>query len=255
MRFGICISSFLMPDFVEMNVIQTRKVFGDDTPILISDDRSINSDKIEAVASKYGVAYDCSRVQRGHFANDLQGIVNSLVFAKASGCEIAVKVSFRFIFLGPTLLDVFTDRFTNHICHIAAPMKVRPGQLIRRESTTFAMVPVLSDVLFLRVSAIEPGELIEIYRRKVTTEKAPHASLIEALVYDLCVSKFKDQSIMLDELSYHQPSQPHRFLRKSQNHKQEYVDTASKLGLSGAWDTREWNAILGVHYRPRPQSI
>lgn len=255
MKFAVTISSFLFGDFVEMNILMTRHVFGQDVSILVSDDRSVNSDKIEAVASKYGVAYDCSRVQRGHFANDLQGIVNSLVFAKASGCEIAVKVSFRFIFLDPTLLDVFTDRFTNHICHIAAPMKVRPGQLIRRESTTFAMVPVLSDVLFLRVSAIEPGELIEIYRRKVTTEKAPHASLIEALVFDLCVSKFKDQSIMLDELSYHQPGQKHRFLRKAQNIQMEYLDTARRIGITGAFDCREWRDILGVHYFPKPRAI
>lgn len=241
-----------MPDFVEMNLIQTRKVFGDDVAILVSDDRSQNSDKIEAVASKYGVDYVCSDKRRQHFLGDVQSWVNALAFGESVGADVSAKVSFRFIFLDPKLRSDIEDRFTNHICDIAVPSKIRTQQLLRRESVTFALVPCLSDVIFMRVGALKPADLIADYRHKVQNEKSPHASLVEALAYDYVASKFKGRSIMLDELSFHQPNVPHRYLRKCQNHQAEYGDLASRLGIVGTWDIREWNRIEGVFYRPKP---
>lgn len=238
-----------------MNVIQTRKVFGDDVPILISDDRSVNSDKIEAVASKYGAAYDCSRVRRSHFAGDLSSVLSSIVFARSQNCDVAVKISLRLILLDPQLKDLFTDRFQNHICNMILPSKVRPNQLIRRESTTFSMLPCLTDIVLLRANAIEPQEIIDLYRHKCTNEKAPHASLIEALFTDLWHGKFKDKTHIEDAISVHQPGQPHRFLRKAQNNRLEYLDHARKLGIVGEFNTSEWNSLLGVNYFPKPRAI
>lgn len=238
-----------------MNILQCRHVFGADAPLLVSDDRSANSDKIEAVASKYGVAYDCSRVRRSHFAGDLSSVINSIVFARSQNCDVAVKISLRLILLDPALKDLFTDRFQNHICNLILPSKVRPNQLIRRESTTFSMLPCLTDIVLLRANAIEPQEIIDLYRHKCTTEKAPHASLIEALFTDLWHGKFRDKTHIEDAISAHQPNQPHRFLRKAQNNRLEYLDHARKLGIVGDFNTSEWNSLLGVHYSPKPRAI
>lgn len=238
-----------------MNILQCRHVFGADVPLLISDDRSVNSDKIEAVASKYGVVYDCSRVRKSHFAGDLQSIINSIVFARSQNCDVAVKISLRLILLDPSLKDLFTDRFQNHICNMILPSKVRPNQLIRRESTTFSMLPCLTDIVLLRANAIEPQEIIDLYRHKCTNEKAPHASLIEALFTDLWHGKFRDKTHIEDAISVHQPGQPHRFLRKAQNNRLEYLDHARKLGIVGEFKTDEWNSLLGVHYAPKPRAI
>lgn len=252
MRFAITISSFLFPEFVEMNIVQCRSVFGQDAPILVSDDRSPNSEKIEEVARKYGVAYTRSDKRRQHFLGDVQSWVNAIAFGESVGADVCAKVSFRFIFLDPKLKADIEDRFTNHVCDIAVPSKIRTQQLLRRESVVFAIVPCLSDVIFMRVGAIKPSELIVDYRNKIQNERSPHASLVEALAYDYVAGKFKGRSIMLDELSFHQPNVPHRYLRKCQNHQAEYGDLASKLGIVGAWDLREWNRIEGVFYRPKP---
>lgn len=255
MRFAICISSYLFPDFVELNCIMVKHVFGSATPILISDDKSVNSEAIEAVAGKYGAAYDCSRLRKSHFAGDLQSILNSIVFARSQNCDVAIKISLRLILLDPTLKDVFTDRFKNHICNLILPSKVRPNQVIRRESAMFSMMPVLTDIILLRASAIEPQELIDHYRNKCTNERSPHASLIEALFMDLVHGKFKDSHHVEDAISAHQPNQPHRFLRKAQNNRVEYLDLAKRLGITGEFQTAEWNQILGVNYHPKPQAI
>lgn len=252
LKFSITISSYLMPDFCELNCVMVRHVFGSATPILISDDRSVNSEAIEAMAKKHNVAYVCSDKRRQHFCGDVQSWANALAFGESAGADVCAKVSFRFIFLDQKLCSDIEDRFGNHICSIAVPSKIRPGQILRRDSMTFSMVPCLSDVIFMKVGELSPSELIDRYRAKVTTEKSPHSSLVEALAFDLVAGKFKDKSITLDELSFHQPGVPHRYLRKCQNHQAQYVDLASKLGITGTFDCREWNKIEGVLYKPKP---
>lgn len=253
--FAVTISSFMMPEFVAMNAIMCRKVFGNDVPILVSDDRSVNSGAIEEIAYKYGCSYLCTRIRKSHFAGDLQSVLNSIVFARSQNCDVAVKISLRLILLDPSLKDLFTDRFKNHICNMILPSKVRPNQLIRRESTTFSMLPCLTDIVLLRANAVEPQELIDLYRHKCTNEKAPHASLIEALFTDLWHGKFRDKTHIEDAISVHQPNQPHRFLRKAQNNRLEYLDHARKLGITGEFITDEWSKHLGVNYFPKPRAI
>lgn len=238
-----------------MNVMMTRHVFGQDVPILVSDDRSQNSEKIEGVAKKHEAGYICTRVTKKHFAGDLQSVLNSIVFARSQNCDVAVKISLRLILLDSKLKDVFTDRFKNHICNLIVPSKVRPTQLIRRESATFCLLPILTDILLIRANAIDPQELIDMYKHKCTSEKSPHASLIEALILDLCHGKFKDSHHISDELGVHQPGQPHRFLRKAQNNRVEYLDHARRLGIAGDFITDEWSRYLGIHYSPKPRAI
>lgn len=233
----------------------TRHVFGKDVPILVSDDKSQGSPAIEEVANKYGCAYLCSNKRRSHFLGDLQSIISSIVFARSQNCDVAIKISLRFILLDPSLRTMLEDRFTNHITNMILPTKVKPHQLIRRESMTFAQLPLLTDFIALRSDAINPAELIERYRYKCTHERAPHASLIEALFLDLAHGRFKDSTYLSDELGMHQPSQPHRFLRKAQNNRLEYLDHARRLGIQGDFNTDEWSKLLGVHYKPKPRVI
>lgn len=251
MKFALCISSYKFADFVELNVRMLNHVFPG-SPLLISDDVSESSDQIKSVAEKYGCAYTCSRVRKNHFAGDLQSIINSIVFAKSVGADIAIKISLRLILLDPKLKDMMVDRFKNHLCSMICPCKVQPNQLLRRESMTFTMLPLLTDIVLLKTDAIHPQELINLYRHKISTEHAKHASLIEALIFDLHVGRFNNCSYISDELGKHQPGQPHRFLRKCQNNRIQYLDLARHLGITGEFITDEWNRIEGASYRPRP---
>lgn len=254
MKFSIVISAYQMADFVALNLAMCKQIFPD-CPVLVSDDRSPNSEAIEAVASQYGAAYICTRIRKHHFAGDLQSIINGLVFAKANGCDAMIKCSLRFIIIDKSIRDLFEDRMTNHITDLIAPSKCKPGQIIRRESITFSLLPILTDCLVLKTDSISPEDLISHYRQKCSDSRVPHGTLIEALFMDLCHGEFKTSHHIEDAISVHQPGQPHRFLRKAQNNRLEYLDHARKLGIVGDFKTDEWNKILGVHYQPKPRAI
>lgn len=253
MKFAICCSSYLLREFVELNLNRLRFIFGD-SPILVSDDRSPNSEQIEAVAAKFNAYYVCSRVRRNHFGGDLASIVNGLTFAEQQGADVFLKVSLRLILLDPQLRNDFTNYFQNRPIDLAVPQRLHPTQTIRKSGMGFVQMPLMTDILLIRVGAIRPQELIDRYRKKVTTEKVKHASFVEALFTDL-KHEWGHRCMALDELSTHIPGQAHRYLRKVQNTRIEYVDTAAKLGIHGPFQTAEWSQIDGVNYRPRPSVV
>lgn len=253
MKFALTVTSYRFPEFVELNLNRLRAIFGTETPILVADDRSPNSGQIESIAGKYGAAYTCSRVRRGHFAGDLAGIVAGLAFAESHGADVFVKVSFRLILLDPQLRNDFENYFTNMPIDLALPQRLHPSQTIDKRGAGFLAMPLLTDVILFRVGVISPQMLIDLYRKKVATEgkTVKHASFIEALFVDL-KHELGPRCMALNELSCHVPGQPHRFLRKIQNHRQQFVDLAQSLGISGPFVTDEWARIDGPNYRPRP---
>lgn len=250
MKFALCISSYLFPEFVELNLNRLRAIFGTD-PILVSDDRSQNSEQIQSVSERNGAAYLCSRIRRNHFAGDLASIINGLTFAEANNADVFIKVSLRLILLDPQLRNDFQGYFQTRPIVLAVPQRLHPTQVITKSGNGFVQMPLMTDVLLIRVGSIKPQELIDRYRRKVATEKVNHRSFIEALFTDL-KHELGHRCMALDELSTHIPGVPHRYLRKVQNHRAEYTDLAAKLGIQGQFLTDEWARIEGVNYRPRP---
>lgn len=254
MKFALCCSSYFFSEFVELNLNRLRFIFGSE-PILVSDDRSANSKKIEEVAAKYGAAYTCSRVRRNHFGGDLASIVNGLTFAEANNADVFLKVSLRLILLDPQLRADFDNYFTNKPINLAVPQRLHPNQVITKSGNGFIQMPLLTDIILIRVGTIKPQELIDRYRRKVEESvRIKHASFVEALFTDL-KHELGDRCMALNELSTHIPGVPHRYLRKVQNHRQQYVDLANQLGINGAFVTDEWARIEGPNYRPRPVRV
>lgn len=254
MKFAICCSSYLFREFVDLNLNRLRFIFGD-APILVSDDRSPNSEQIEAVAAKHGAYYICTRIRKNHFLGDIQSIINGLTFAEQQGADVFLKVSLRLILLDPQLRHDFENYFTNRPIDLAVPQRLHPTQTIRKSGMGFVQMPLMSDILLMRVGSIKPQELIDRYRKKVAESvKIKHASFVEALFTDL-KHEWGHRCMALDELSTHVPGVPHRYLRKIQNHRAEYTDLAAKLGISGPFRTEEWSAIDGANYRPRPALV
>lgn len=255
MKFAICCSSYFFSEFVDLNLNRLRHIFGD-APILVSDDRSQHSEQIEAVAAKHNAFYTCTRIRKNHFLGDIQSIINGLTFAEQQGADVFLKVSLRLILLDPQLKHDFQNYFENRPIDLAVPQRLHPSQVITKSGNGFIQMPLLSDLLLIRVGSINPQELIDRYRKKVLNEsaKVKHASFIEALFVDL-KHDLADKCLMMDELSTHLPGRPHRYLRKVQNPRIEYVDTAAKLGINGTFLTDEWAKIEGVNYRPRPALV
>ena len=106
MNFAICIGAYRLKDFVELNILRCRRIFGADVPIIVSDNLSDASPAIAALAQRYGTLYRCPTAPYSHFSGDVQSAINALALADATGADVALKLSMR---LNP-LLPAFRDR-------------------------------------------------------------------------------------------------------------------------------------------------
>lgn len=219
----------------------------------MSDDVSPESPGIAALASQNGAAYLCSPKRRGHFAAAFQSIVNSLVFAKARECDVAITVSQRFIFRKPEGIEAIRRTFENPEICAATPGQPRRVNGENRAAQGFAQFTTLSDVVCIRVGSISPEEFVHMYRHRLLTEKAPYASFIEVAVDDLHSRKFPGKTLKIEELT--NPQLDPIYLRRYQHRPEDYRKLASEHGFGGAFTTEEWSMIEKRSYLCKPKVI
>lgn len=255
MKWAITIGAYKLFDFVALNVCRCRVIFGDDVAILIDDDKSENSDRIREIAEKYDCSYVCSKMRRGHFSGDITTFINTLVFGKQVGCDIALKLSQRVVPVLPSFREAFEKAFANPQIQIVLPGKIGNNQIARPSARFFQLFGILTDVAAFRNGAIEPEELVSIYRERFTTGKNHADALVETLFGHLLATKFKDSAVVLPELANYQPFKPKPYLRKSQCLEREYQALADMHGLTGSWDVRDWGLIERQGYLCRPLCV
>jgi hypothetical protein len=249
MTLAFTISAYRMHSFVRLGVAQLRRL-APQSPILISDDPGIESEHIRAVADEFGCTYRCPTKRRGHFAGDFQSLVNALAFAEAARCDVGVKVSQRFIFRKPEAISVIQKSFDDP--NIAV---VTPGQPATKSGNVhsggFARFTTLSDIVAIRVGAMTPDDLLQMYRGRLVRERnVPWASFIECAVDDLHHSRFPGRTIKLAEIT--NPTEDPIYLRRYQATEHQYRDLAMSHGFNGMFPTGEWGQIEGKNYMCRP---
>src|SRR6266576_1850476 len=106
MKFAVTVSAYQLAEFVELNVLALRRVFGPDTPILISQDWADLALEIQEVAERLGTYHLCADSHRGHFAGDLSSCCAALAFAECEKADIAVKVSQRLLLCQPCAREI-----------------------------------------------------------------------------------------------------------------------------------------------------
>lgn len=258
MKVAITIGSFLMRDFVELNLRQCRKLFPE-SPILVSDDQSARSDEIAELTGRLGGTYIGANSRRGHFAGDFMAILNSLSFAQAHECELAVKVSQRFILRSEAARNLLLSPFEmNATQSYGLPGRmtvetVRPGG-----NFGFTMMPVLTDLMVFRVSACDPVSMAEEYKHKVAQEwGTPTGTYIEAIANDWAHRRFAGRTVFLEEFTRHLNGREggDLYLRRNQNHHRDYLELARTHGLAGDFRLEEWQKLEGQAYYPRPRAL
>jgi hypothetical protein len=242
------ISSYRLHAFVRLGVLQLKEL-SPDSPILISDDPSPESSEIKKIAEELGCNYRCPTKRRGHFAADYQGLVNSLAFAQAAGCDVGVKVSQRFIFRKPESISVLRKAFEDSNIMVATPGQPATSSN-NRPSGGFAKFTTLSDIVAIRVGALSPDDLLQMYRGRLIREKVPWASFIECATDDLHHSKFPGKTVKMPELT--NPTGDPIYLRRYQASERQYRDLATKHGFGGIFPVTEWGQIEGKSYMCRP---
>jgi hypothetical protein len=247
-KFAFCIGSYGLPHFVELNIRWLRRIFGDETPILVSDDKSGTSGAIQEIAERYECHYYVGDVRRGHFAGDLQSLINALAFARQEGAEIAVKISQRLIITHPKIEEIVSCYFEKPDMAVALPG--RPAQKTIIGGGGFAYFPFLTDVVFVRASALDPDELRRKYEGRLLS-KFYHDSLVEFMINDLLLGELLGRYVCCNELTDPQPNSPRLYLRRYQNPANQYAEAASIVGLPRrVFELQEWRA-LEPKYDPR----
>lgn len=241
-----------MSAFVQLGLAQLSAL-SPDSPLLVSDDRAQESDEIKSIAEKYRAKYIVSRVRRGHFANDFQGLVNALAFAQATDCDVGIKVSQRFVFRKEESISAIRRAFEDPQIMVATPGQPSTNTN-SRPSGGFSKFTTLSDIVCIRVGALTPDELIQMYRGRLIREKhIPWGSFIECAVDDLHHTKFPGRTAKIAELT--NPTPDPIYLRRYQASPEQYRDLAIKHGFNGLFQTDEWNAIEGRGYMCKPVVI
>lgn len=252
MKLAFTISAYRLCDFVHLGLKQLRRL-SPESEILVSDDISPESPGIAALASQNGAAYICSKKRRGHFSGDIQSLVYALGFARDRECDVAVKVSQRFIFRKVEAIEAIKRAFENPNICAATPGQPRVNGHAPAAAKGFGQFTTLSDVVSIRTNALSPEELLHMYRKKITTDRAPWASFIEICVDLLHSEKFPGRTLKLEELT--NPTSDPIFLRRYQASDVQYRQLAGEHGFGGAFCCDEWARIDGRRYLCRPRVV
>lgn len=242
MKIAFTIGAYRLCDFVRLNIKQLQ-VIAPGCPVMVSDDASPESPHMQAMCHSLGVPIMQSDSRRGHFAGDMQAIVNALAFAESVKADVAIKVSQRLILLDGAA-DAILKRFQNPDLKFATPGKPSNAR------NGFGNFAVLSDLVCIRVGAIDPQGLINHYRYRITTETVPWKTFIEGFVHSLHANVFPNHSEMMPEFTDVLPSK--LYLRRYQSSEDEYRKLAASFGIGGLFPMIEWGAIDGRSYRPNP---
>lgn len=250
MRLAFTIGAYRLYDFVKLGLHQLADL-SPESPVLVSDDLSPESKAIEQLAGNMGVEYRCSQKKRGHFGGDFQALINAMAFAESHDCDVAVKVSQRFIFRERDAIDVIETTFSDDNICVATPGQ--PRRAIGNKSTQgFTKFAVLSDIVMIRVGCLSPAELLEIYRDRIRREIVPWKEFIECVVHELHTNKFPGRSVLVKEFTDHQdPARP-IYCRRYQTVEAEYIKLANKHGFGGRFPVNEWGQIEGPRYFAKP---
>lgn len=252
----IVIGAYKLTEFCRLNILRCRRIFGPFVPILISDDRSDESAKMQQLADELECDYTCSETRRSHFSGDMQSFLNGLVFSREIGADVVLKLSQRFILVLPEFRAAMERAFDDDRCKVVLPGQLNPQQIARPGAKFYRKFGILTDALAMRSDAIEPEELLRVYRER--NKGKPSDSFSETTFGFLLDQKFPGAGHkILPQWTNHQAGRPKLYLRKSQSSASDYKQVAMMEGLDVKdFDLREWMAIEGrQNYKPKADVV
>lgn len=252
MKIAFTIGAYRLVDFIKLSSKQIKRL-SPDSPILISDDPSKESNYIKQVADETGSMYRGARQRRGHFAADFQSFINALVFAESNGCDIAIKASQRFIFRKPESIDIIRKTFSDPNIMVATPGRPTVTTSYAPSTNGFAAFGTLSDVVAIRVGSITAEQLLHRYRARIIREQVPWASFIECLIDELHANVFPGRTVKLAEWT--NPTADPIYLRRYQSNERQYRDLALTHGFNGQFPLHEWAQLEQQDYFAKPVVI
>ena len=251
METAVTIGSYCLPQFVELCALRCRRLFGENTPILISDDLSHKSEEIKGMASRIGCAYVVGDGRFSHFGGDMQALLNAVTWGSQS--DITLKISQRFIPVLHAFKDVMDKVFEDPEMLLAVPGQLSPHQIARPQAAFYRTFGILTDVIAIRSGALDAESLLNDYLGRLRNPKRHSDCFVETTIGNMLSSTFKGKHRILKEWTIHEPMRPKLYLRKAQSNASEYAKVAKMENIDGEWDLREWGQIEKGRYMPRPR--
>ncbi len=253
MKFAITIGSYQMPQFVELQVRSLRRVFGEQVPLLISDDWSDCSVQIRDLAAELDVHHIVGG-PRGHFGGDMAAGIHGLAFAKQEGADIAIKVSQRFLLVEPVVKSILERYFSDENTWLLLPGKVHPATIPRAESRFFSNFFIQTDCVCIRTGTLTPEELKRRYEEAVAV-RTRFAAYVEKLFMNLMDTVFAGHTVICPELTHPFPGRSPLFLRRCQSEPAQYQKLGEELGMKSFVPIlSEWSR-LSRSYKPIPRFV
>lgn len=257
MKYAAAVGAAGYSHFTELNVCLLRKVFGADLDIVIRDDPSPDSARIEQMAAKRDCFYRTTASPLGHFGGDVQTFIDALALAEAVDADIAIKVSQRFMVVGTEVRPIVQGRFTADP-NLLVVMPGRPNpNFIRQGHQQFARFPILTDIVFMRADKkVMTPELIKgTYEAQLRGGTQYADTFVEVFWDKLRHGVLKDRVHLAPELTDHRGGQPPLFFRRYQNRPEEYKRAAMQFGITGEpWELGE-RAKMTRGYNPVPRMV
>jgi hypothetical protein len=241
---AITIGAYRLPQFVELCVVQSRKVFGQDVPILVSDDASLESPQIKAVADRHGAAYMCPPRRRSHTSGDWSAFINGAVMAGQVGADVVVKLSQRFIPLAG-FKELILDPFADESVKVVVPGQPKLHTFARSSARFFSKFTILSDCVAWRTDSLSADRLMEIYRDRVAKAEKPSDQFVEVVWGHICNDLLPNNHRAVEELANPQIGKAKKYLRKAQTPAHEYGALAAAHGIAGDFPVAEWIHMEG----------
>jgi hypothetical protein len=252
--FAIGIGGYRLKGFILLNIRACRDVFGQDVPVLVSDDHSQESSAIRQIAAEEGCHYIVSDKRRSHFAGDVAALMNSIEFGDQMGCDVSIKISQRVI---PCkgFKEAAGEAFADPDVHMAVPAQLPVATIARHQTKFYSTFSLLSDVVAIRRGAISAQELMDVYRDRIANPKSKLDSLVEATVDSM---RQNHKTALVKCWSSWGINEAKACLRKCQSSVREYIERAKELGLTDLKPSDlpldEWIAMESrAHYLAKPK--
>lgn len=258
MTVAITIGAYRLVDFLRLNILRCRRIFGNDVAILLSDDRSNESQSIADLAADLSCDYVVSEKRRSHFSGDMSVFVNGLVYGRETGAAVVLKLSQRFIVVLPEFKEVLERAFNDPNCQVALPGRIPANQISRPGAVFYKRFGLLTDCVAFRPKCMEPEELISFYRDRCKDGRKPHDSFSECTWGALLDSKFPHSHKIVPEWTAHRPGKAKIYLRKSQSSESDYKQVAMMESVESptGWNLLEWRQIESRgEYRPKATCV
>lgn len=255
MRFAISIGSFQLFNFVKLNCAYARRVFGDETPIVIYDAPSDECPRIKALADEYGCAYITERVNRSHFAGCLQNSITAIAFAQSQGCDIGIKLNQRTVLLSPEIPKLLEQEFRDPQVTLVSPGQYPKESILDEASHFHSRFQQAVDVLCFRANAWDAQGVADRYKAQWTSPTADRFAHYTETFWANESKRLGNAHRKVEWLTAHTPGEKFKYLRKIQNTQSDYNLSAVAIGLpAGEFKTEEWSKLKSGSYRPAPRA-